>query len=260
MGFGNFCKLLGFHSHEGHLVANDPQFWQYLYNTVFLMGAIPANIFGSLMLAMALNQKIRGRIAFRTIYFLPTVCSGVAICFLWKWLYQPDFGLINSSIKRLGDIFGLALRGPRWLASIGWAKPAIMIMGLWASIGGVNMILFLAALQGIPRDYYEAAEIDGANAWRKFTNITWPLVSPTTFFILVMSVIAGFQGGFMLVYIMTGGGPAGSTKTIEYYIYENAYQWLKMGYGSAIAWILFLTIFIVTLLNWKFGGRHVHYF
>ena len=132
-------------------------------------------------------------------------------------------------------------------------------MGLWAGLGGYNCILYLAALQGVPRDLYEAAEVDGANPWQRFRYVTWPSISPTTFFIFIMGIIGGFQAGFMQAYLMTGGGPAGATTTINYYIYNNAYQWFKMGYASSIAWILFILVFVVTLMNWRFGGRKVKY-
>lgn len=253
VGFVNFVKLLGFHSTPTGMVANDPYFWYYLWNTAFYMFFIPVGMACSLIMALLLNQKIRGIIVYRTIYFLPTVCSGVALCLLWRWLYNPDFGLINTFLARVG------IRGPEWLSSTKWAKPAIAFMGLWGGLGGFTTILYLAALQGVPRHLYEAADVDGANPWQKFRYITLPSITPTTFFIFVMSVIGGFQGGFMSAYIMTGGGPAGATTTIDYYIYNNAYQWFKMGYASAIAWVLFIFVFIATLLNWKYGGKRVKY-
>ncbi|MCK4249140.1 MAG: sugar ABC transporter permease [Candidatus Omnitrophica bacterium] len=258
-GIDNFVKLIGFHSEAGKWIANDPLFWKYTWNTIFIMAAIPIGMFGSLMLAMIMNQKLKGMVFFRTIFFLPSICAGVAICLLWRWIYNPDFGLINSFIAKVGDVTHLPLRGPDWLSSTTWAKPALMIMGLWAAIGGRNMILYLAALNGIPKTLYEAAEIDGANGWHKFWAITFPLISPTTFFISIMSVIGGFQAGFMQAYIMTGGGPAGATTTINYYIYNNAYQWFKMGYASSIAWVLFIIILGVTMINWRYGGRVVNY-
>ncbi len=253
VGFSNFVKLLGFHSTSTGLVANDPYFWYYLWNTIFYMLFIPVGMALSLIMALLLNQKIKGITIYRTIYFLPTVCSGVALAILWRWLYNPDFGLINTFLARVG------IQGPGWLSSIGWAKPAIAFMGLWAGLGGFNTILYLAALQGVPRHLYEAADVDGANFWQKFLYITLPCITPTTFFIFVMSVIGGFQGGFMSAYMMTGGGPAGATTTIDYYIYINAYQWFKMGYASSIAWVLFVLVFIATLLNWKYGGKGVKY-
>ena len=181
----------------------------------------------------------------------------MAVCLLWRGMLN-DTGLINECIVSVGHLVGAEWIGPAWLSSTAWAKPAIMMMTLWSGIGGVNMILYIAALQAISKEYYEAAAMDGAGWWHQFWHITWPLVTPTTFFIMVISVIAGFQGGFMAAYTMTQGGPAGATTTLEYYIYNNAYQWLKMGYASAIAWILFLFVFIVTMVNWKYGGKRVN--
>ena len=259
VGLSNFVNLLGFHLENGRIVPNDYNFWKYLWNTVFLMFAIPINMIGSLVLAIALNQKIRGRVGFRTIYFLPSICPLVAVAILWLWIYNPEYGMLNNIIYWIGQVLGLQFEGPRWLNTPGWAKPSLMLMGFWTYIGGMNMILYLAALQGIPRELYEAADIDGANGWQKFLSITWPQISPTTFFIFIMSIIWGFQGGFVQAYVMTKGGPGGATTTIEYYIYNNAYVWLNMGYAASIAWFLFMVIFIVAVISWRFGGRLVYY-
>ena len=259
IGFANFTHLLGFHRETGCLVPNDPYFWKYLYNTAFLMLNIPFCMLGSLIVALALNQKLKGITVFRTIFFLPTICAGVAVCMLWKWILNSEFGLLNIFLIRVFAFLHLGVQPPEWLSSSTWAKPALMLMGLWSAIGGMNMLLYLAALQGVPKELYEAAEIDGASGWKKFVAVTLPFLSPTTFFIAIMGVIGGFQGGFMQSYVMTQGGPAGSTTTIEYYIYNNAYEWFKMGYASSIAWFLFLVILVVTLINWRFGGKLVHY-
>lgn len=260
VGFSNFVKLLGFHFEEGKIVANDPHFWYYLFNTIFLMLAIPVGIFGSLILALAMNQKLKGIVFFRLIFFLPTICPIAATAILWKVLLNPDFGLINNFISRFGQFIGLTLRGPNWLSDYRWVKPAIMLVSLWMTVGGYNMILYLAALQGIPRDLYEAAEIDGASGWQKFRYITLPMLSPTTFFITIMSIIGGLQGGFAIIYILTGGGPAGASTTIMYYIFNNLYEFQKVGYAAAIAWILFVLIFFFTRIYWKRGGKLVHYY
>lgn len=248
VGLQNFVQLV-----------KDPLFWKYGYNTLFLMLGIPIGMLGSLAIALAMNQRIKGIVLFRTTYFLPTICSGVAIFVLWRLIYNPDFGFFNLMIAKFGELINVPLRGPNWLTDEGWAKPALIIMGLWQGIGGPNMILYLAALQGIPRDLYEAAEIDGASAWQKFQTITWPMISPTTFFIAIMSIIGGFQAGFDAAFIMTGGGPNGATTTVMYYIYNNAFQWFKMGYAAAIAWFLFLAVFVFTLVYWKAAGRTVFY-
>ena len=231
----------------------DRDFWYYSFNTVFLMLAIPVNMMGSLFLAIVMNQKLRGIVVFRTIYFLPSIVAGVGTYLLWRWMFNPDYGLINTALQAVG------IEGPKWLQSISWAKPALMLMGFWTAVGGYNMVLYLAALQGVPPELYEAAAIDGASAWQRFRHVTWPMVSPTTFFIFTMSLIGGFQGGFEQAIVMTGGGPAGATTTISYYIYNHAFQWNHMGYAAAIAWVLFAVVFVVTLANWRFGGRVVHY-
>lgn len=248
IGFANFNELI-----------RDPFFWKYCWNTIYLMASIPIGMAGSLILALALNQKLKGTVFFRTVYFLPTICSGVAIFMLWRLLYNPNFGMFNMMISQFGEMIGLKLQGPNWLTDEAWAKPAFIIMSVWQSIGGYNMILYLAALQGVPHDLYDAAEVDGANSWQKFWAVTWPQISPTTFFIAIMSLIGGFQAGFDQAYMMTGGGPAGSTTTIIYYIWSKGFTWFQMGYAAAISWMLFLIIFIVTLLKWRFYGSSVHY-
>lgn len=253
VGFENFVRLLWFHYEGGVPVANDQDFWKFVGNTLFLMLGIPVGMAGSLALATIMNQRLKGIVFFRTVYFLPSLSAGVALYMLWRWIYNAEFGLLNTLLTKIG------IDGPAWLSSTAWAKPALMIMGFWAGIGGYNMILYLAGLQGIDPELYEAASIDGASPWQKFWNVTWPMLSPTTFFIFVMSMIGGFQGGFQAAYIMTGGGPAGATTTISYYIYNNAYQWFKMGYAASIAWVLFIMVFSVTLFNWRVGGRIVHY-
>jgi len=250
-GLDNYVELLGFHSSPEGLTANDPKFWKYLWNTIFLMLSLPVNMACSLVLAIMLNQKIRGTYFYRLVFFLPSILSGVAIFYLWRWMYNPDYGLINSILAQIG------ITGPNWLTNSTWAKPALMIMGAWLSVGGTSMILYLAALQNCSKELYEAAEIDGANHWQQFWNVTWPSVAPVTFFILTMGLIHGFQSGFEAAYIMTGGGPNGATTTIGYYIYSKAYVNFEMGYASTIAWVLFLIVLVVTLLNWKHGKKNV---
>ncbi len=262
VGLQNFINLLGFSIKNGHFIPNDPKFWYYLYNTLFLMLIIPLQVFGSLLAALALNQKIKGVVFFRTLFFLPTITQGAAIAIIWYSLLNPNpsVGLVNKFIVNFGNFLNLPLEGPNWLGSIMWAKPALMIVMLWTFVGGYNMLLYLAALQNIPRELYEAADVDGANGWQKFWSVTWPMITPTTFFIAVMSIIGGFQGGFLLAYMMTGGGPAGSTTTIQFYIFNNLYQYQHVGYASSIAWVLFMMVFVVTLVYWKFGGKKVTYY
>lgn len=242
IGFLNFSNLV-----------TDKAFLNAMYNTLFLLLGIPLSIGASLLLALLISKPMRGVVAYRTMYFIPTICAGVGLLLLWRWIYNPDFGLLNVLLSYIG------IKGPDWLGSIMWAKPALIFMGIWSSMGGTNMILYLAALQGVNPELYEAASIDGANAWQKFRHITWPMISPTTFFIVIMSIIAGFQGNFDNVYIMTRGGPAGSTETLSLHIYTHAYNLYNMGYAAAMSWILFVIIFVITILNWKYGGRKVHY-
>jgi multiple sugar transport system permease protein len=199
-----------------------------------------------------------GMVSFRTLFFLPSFTAGVAIMLLWKQVFNPNFGPLNESLRMLFDTVGLAVEPPRWLLDPAWAKPALMLMGFWAVVGGANMLLYVAGIANIPGDMYEAAEIDGASRWQAFRHVTWPQLAPTTFFITIMTTIAGIQGGFEQARVMTQGGPAGTTKTLSYYIYERAFEELELGYASAVAWVLFIIIFALTLMNWKFGNRYVN--
>ena len=259
VGLDNYLRLLGWHMETGRWVPRDPIFWKCAWNTIFLMFSIPFNMMGSLALAWVLNRRLRGLVAFRTMVFLPSISALAAVALLWKWLYNPNFGLINHAIEQLGRLLRVPWTGPMWLADPHWAKPALMLMGFWTLVGGMNMIYYLAALQGIPQELYEAAEIDGAGNWRTFWNVTWPMISPTTFFILTMSVIGGFQGGFIAAYMMTGGGPNNATITLEYYIFNNLYTYQHAGYAAAIAWFLFMAILGVTIVHWRRSGKWVHY-
>ncbi|MCH7504675.1 sugar ABC transporter permease [PVC group bacterium] len=253
IGLENFVNLLGFTKENGHWIPNDGRFWYYVYNTMFFMLGIPISMAASLFLAVVLNNKMKGISVVRTVYFMPTLASGIAIYVLWRWIFNEEFGLLNILLGHFG------IDGPGWLTNRALAKPSLIFMGIWMNMGGYNMILYLAGIQGIPQELYEASAIDGASSWQKFQHITWPMLGPTTFFIFIMSVIAGFQGGFDAAFVMTGGGPAGATTTVSYYIYQNAYEWFHMGYAASIAWVLFLSVFIVTLMNWKYGGKVVHY-
>jgi len=254
VGFRNYRLLLGGTMRDGVWEWNDPRFWRFLGNTFFYMLAIPFAMIGSLLLACILNQKLQGRAFFRAVFYIPSIAMGVGILLLWRFLYDGNSGLINSGLAHIG------ITGPDWLRSFEWSKPAIMTMGLWASIGGTNMVLYLAGLQNISPELYEAAEIDGASPFRQFLNITIPMLAPTTFFVLVTSIIGGFQGEFDSAYVMTKGGPDGATTPLSYYIYRHAFEWFNMGYAAAIAVIMFALIFVATLINWKLskgGGANV---
>jgi multiple sugar transport system permease protein len=192
-------------------------------------------------------------VAFRTIFYLPSFTSGVALMILWKALYNPRTGPINVALEALCARLGLPFDSPNWLGTIELAKPALILMGIWTTIGGTNMLLYLAALANMPQELLDAAQVDGAGPWARIRHVIWPQLAPTTFFITIMSIIGGMQGGFDQARVMTSGGPAGSTTTLSYYIYLLAFQNLDLGYAAAISWILFAIIFVATALNWKFG-------
>jgi len=241
VGLANFKELLWGGESE--------HFWRYFYNTLYLMLGLPISIAGSLILALCLHEKVRFRTFFRTVFYLPTITSGVALLLLWKALLRPEGGLVN-------EILGmLHLPQPEWLSSVTWAKPAIVLIGIWIGIGGSNMILYLAGLSNIPNELYEAAHIDGANGWQRFRHVIWPQLAPTTFLITIMSLIGGLQGGFEQTRILTQGGPAGSTVTLSYYIYQKGFEDFQFGFASSISWVLFLIVMALTLLNWKFGNQ-----
>ncbi|HUV04993.1 MAG TPA: sugar ABC transporter permease [Armatimonadota bacterium] len=231
----------------------DPLFVKSLANTLFYAAfAVPIGIAGALGLSMLLNQKIRGISIYRTIYYLPAILSGVAVALLWRWILNPDYGVLNAI---LADVFGIA-HPPQWLMDESWSKPSLILMSLWGVGGG--MVIFLAGLQGIPEQLYEAAQIDGANVLQRFRHITLPMLSPVIFFNLIMGVIASFQV-FTQVYIMTGGGPANSTLFYVLYLFNNGFRFFKMGYASALAWVLFVIIMGVTLIQFKLARRWVYY-
>lgn len=250
VGFMNFSNLLGWHRDEQsrQILMNDPRFWKYLWNTLFFLLAIPVSLAASLILAVVLNQKLKVRTVFRTIFYLPTICAGVGIYLLWMFLLNDQFGLFNRVLEASG-----LPRAP-WLSNVHWAKPSLMLMMVWISMGGTSMILYLAGLQGIPPELYEAAELDGAGAVQRFWHITVPMVAPTTLFLLITSLIGGFQGGFDMAYVMTRGGPDGATTTLSYYIYNHAFEWFNMGYASAIAVVMFAVILLAAGLTWKLGA------
>jgi len=242
-------KWIGLGNYKG--LFEDPLFLTSIYNTVYyVIFAVPLGIVFSLSLALLLNQKLHGIATYRTIFYLPAVTSGVAVALLWMWLFNADFGLINFFLVKLG------LSGVAWLVDPEWAKPAFILMSLWGAGGG--MIIFLGSLQGVPVQLYEAAEIDGANWLHKFWHITFPMISPAIFFNLIMGIIGSFQI-FTQAYIMTGGGPANATLFYVLYVFRNAFMLLKMGYASAMAWILFVLVLILTLIQFKLAGKWVYY-
>lgn len=244
VGLANFGQLFA-----------DANFWRYLGNTLFLMLGIPISIVGAFLLANLLHMPLRGVSIFRTLLFLPTMCSPVAIYVLWQWIFHyrtNEVGLLNAALMGLG-----VAHPPDWLGDPLWVKPAIMLVGVWIAVGGYNCILYLAGLQSLPEEVFEAAELDGAQPWQRLRYITWPLLYPTTFFILIMSIISGFQGGFTSVYLLTRGGPGDASTTLIYYIYNNAFSWFRIGFAAAAAVVLFCLVFGFTLLNWRMSRRVV---
>ncbi len=234
------------------LLLTSEDFWQAIWNTVyFAVGSIPTGMAIALFIAILLNRPLRARSLYRTAYFLPTVTSMVAVSVVWMWIYHPDVGLMNYFL----ELFHLP--AIRWLNDPHWAMPALILLSIWKGMG-YNVIIYLAGLQNIPQHLYEAAQIDGANRWQLFRNITWPLLTPTSFLILIMAVINSFQA-FTEFHVMTQGGPLGSTTVIVYYLYQQAFQQFNMGYGSAVAIALFLIILGLTLIQNRVLGARVHY-
>jgi len=214
--------------------------------------SLPLGLVASLGIAILLNQKVKGLTFFRAIYYIPAILPGVAVAMLWQWIFNPESGVINLLLAKIG------IQGPQWLTSPEWAVPAFVIMSLWAA--GAGMILYLAALQSVPTQLYEAAEIDGAGPWQKFRNVTLPMISPTIFFNLVMGIIGSFQV-FTSAYVITGGegSPAYSTLFYVLYLYQKAFNYFSMGYACALAWVLFLIILVLTLIVWWTGKNWVYY-
>ena len=235
------------------MFTNDPLFWKSIYNTFYyVVFAVPLGLIVSLGLAMLLNQRVRGVSLFRTFFYLPVIIPTVASAILWIWVLNPEVGLINDLLARFFHI-----RDPGWINDVQWSKPSLIIMSVWVEAGS-TMIIFLAGLQDIPRQLYEAAEIDGANSWSKFRHITIPMLTPTIFFNLVMGIIWSFQV-FTQVYIMTSGGPVYSTLFYVLHLYNNAFQYFRMGYASAMAIALFVIILIFTLIIVRTSPKWVHY-
>jgi multiple sugar transport system permease protein len=234
------------------LFLGDPLFWTALGNTAYYVAfAVPLGLLGSLLLALLLNLKVRGVALFRTAYYIPTVISTVPVYILWVWLLDPGAGLVNQVLGLVG------IHGPTWLASPDWSKPSLILMSLWG-IGGATMVIYLAGLQGIPQHLYEAAQIDGAGRWARFRNVTLPMLSPTIFFNLIIGIIASFQI-FTQAFVMTSGGPLNSTLFYSFYLYREGFQYLYMGYASAMAWVLLVITLALTLFNFALARRWVYY-
>ncbi|MBP8638427.1 MAG: sugar ABC transporter permease [Dictyoglomi bacterium] len=241
VGFLNYNELF-----------NDEVFYISLYNTFyFVIIGLPLQLFCAFLIALLLNMNIRNMPIYRTIFFLPTLVPGVVNAMLWRWMYDADVGMINSILEKIG-----INNPPLWLADPTWAKPALIIMSLWG-IGG-TIVIFIASLKDVPQELYEAAELDGASSFRKTVYITIPMVSPVILFNTIMGIIGSFQY-FTEAHIMTGGGPMRATTFYALYLYQNAFNFFKLGYASAQAWILFIIIFILTILALRISKNWVYY-
>lgn len=242
VGLGNFRQMF----------ANDPLYWETLRNTVlFTLGAIPATTVLAFLLALLCNRNVPGIAIFRAAYFAPYITNIVAIGYIWYWIYKPDQGVLNGMLS----VFGI--RGPDWLSDPNLALVSVIIVSVWQG-AGYPMVIFLAGLQGIPHDLYEAASIDGASRTKQLFRVTIPLMTPSIFFVLITQFITSFQV-FGVIYIMTQGGPGHSTSVYIYYLYQVAFSFGQFGYAAAMAWVLFVILGLITLIQWRLQRRWVFY-
>lgn len=244
VGIQNYAQLL-----------TDDLFWKSLSNTIFLVGiGVPLTLLASFYCAVLLNLKVRGQSIYRVIYFLPSIVPTVASTILWKWILNPQTGILNTLLGYIG------VQGPNWMSNPDWSKPGLILLGLWGM--GNTIVIYLSGLQDVPVHLLEAAELDGANWWQRLWHVTVPMVSPITLFNLITGVIFMFQY-FTQAYVFRGfqglGYPLNSTLFYSVYLYQNGFLWLKMGYASAMAWILFIVILICTLLLLKVSERFTYY-
>jgi len=241
VGLGNFHRMF----------FEDGSFYTSLkVSTIYAAVSVPLHIILGVAISLLLNANIRGVSLYRTIYYMPAVLPLVAVAIMWRWIFSPDWGLLNYLLSLIG------ITGPAWLASPKWALPALIIMNVW-SVGG-SIVIYLAGLQGIPTDLYDAASVDGAGMWAKLRYVTLPMLSPVIFFQLVMGIIGSLQV-FVQPYLMTNGGPHDSTLFFLLYLYRNAFQYFKMGYASALSWFLFIYIAVLTLLVFRSSQAWVYY-
>jgi multiple sugar transport system permease protein len=241
--------FIGLRNYE--LMLRDPLFWKSLGNTFYYTaGSVGLGTALALSLALALPRKARGVSVYRTIFYLPTVVPFSAISVIWIWILHPQYGLLNDLLRRFG------LPAPGWLSDPGWAMPSLILVSAW-SVGNM-MVIYLAAILEIPTDLYEAAKLDGASSWQRLIRITIPMLTPVILFNLIIGLISGFQY-FVQPYVMTNGGPADATLVYSLYLYRNAFQFFRMGYASAMGWVLFLLILAFTAILLRSARRWVHY-
>jgi multiple sugar transport system permease protein len=232
---------------------DDQLFWPSLGRTLTYSGVVvPLGLMGSLSLAALLNRGVKGTNIYRTMFYIPRLAPAVATAMLWKWLFNPSLGPINTALGWVG------IEGPGWMTRKEWAMPAIIIMNLWASVGGNTMLIFLASLQGVPQSLLEAAEIDGAGSWSKFRNVTLPMISPTILFNLVLGVIGALKV-FTSAYVATEGGPSYATWFYALHIYRHSFQYYRMGYGAALAWLFVVLVLFFTWVQMSLSNRWVYY-
>lgn len=230
----------------------DPLFYKAVYNTLYYMGAsVTLGLGGSLGCALLLNHKLKGISLYRTIFFLPSIVPVVAATLVWIWILEPTFGLANYGLSKIG------IEGPKWFQSTLWAMPGLILISLWR-MGGQPMLIFLAGLQGIPTNLYEAAKIDGSSWWQDFIYVTLPMLTPAIFFNLLITVITSF-GVFAAAFIATGGGPAYTTLVYVLYLYQRSFKWFELGYGSALAWLMFFMLLAATFFYFRYVQKLVYY-
>ncbi len=244
VGFNNFVEAF----------TRDDQFWPALIKTFYYAAVtVPLGVGGSLVLALFLNMRVRGSAIYRTLFFMPSLVPVVASTVLWFWMLEPDWGPVNHVLRLLTHA-----QPPRWFQDPTWAIPGLITLALWTSVGGTRMIIFLAGLQGVPEELYDAASIDGANRWRRFWHVTVPLITPTIFFNSVLGVIGGLQV-FTSALVATDGGPAYATWFYAVHIYKSAFQFFNMGYASALAWLFALLIMSLTWIQLRLSRTWVYY-
>lgn len=233
VGFQNYLQM-----------AQDGTFWRSFYNTaVYTIGTVPTSMALGLLVAVGLNRKLPGRTLLRSVFFVPVIISLVAVALIGAWMFNDNYGVINNALNAFG------FDSVPWLSSARWAMFSLIITTLWIRLG-FNMVIYLAALQSIPGELYDAAKVDGATNWRQFIHITWPMLGPTTFLVLILNVIYSLHV-FDLIYVMTQGGPGFSTTVLVQYVYEMAFQEGQMGYASAVGVVLYLMLLAFTLFQWR---------
>jgi multiple sugar transport system permease protein len=245
-------KWIGLENYR-YMFDGDPRFWQSVRVTFYyVVLRVPPTVIGALICAIMLNQAIRARVVYRTIFFIPSITPAVAAILVWTWVLDAHYGLLNYLLSLIG------ITGPSWLGDPRWAVPSLVLLGVWGSIGGTSAVIFLSALQEIPVSYYEAAKVDGANWFQLQRFITVPLLTPAIFFVLVLTIIGTFQT-FTAAYVGTNGGPAYATYFYVLHLYQQAFRSLQMGYSSALAWVLVVILLIFTWIQFKGSEKWVHY-